>query len=139
MARAHRIGQKKPVSIYRLVSKETVEEEVLERARRYSSCSSFITIQRGVTDKEKKEPLRESSQGWKIDDPNRRRTSQEFSNAEDKKMFEQSGNAEKVWRNLRPCVLQAFSKDENNVGVPPTFFWFPDCSNILLSSAFENS
>ena len=33
MARAHRIGQKNPVTIYRLVSKDTVEEEVLERAR----------------------------------------------------------------------------------------------------------
>ena len=33
MARAHRIGQTKPVSVYRLVSKETIEEEILERAR----------------------------------------------------------------------------------------------------------
>ncbi|KAI9203088.1 SNF2 family N-terminal domain-containing protein [Polychytrium aggregatum] len=34
MARAHRIGQKKTVNIYRFVSKDTVEEEVLERAKR---------------------------------------------------------------------------------------------------------
>ena len=51
MARAHRIGQKKPVTIYRLVSKDTVEEEVLERARN-KLMLEFITIQRGVTDKE---------------------------------------------------------------------------------------
>nr|6FTX_W Chain W, Chromatin-remodeling ATPase [Saccharomyces cerevisiae] len=34
MARAHRIGQKNHVMVYRLVSKDTVEEEVLERARK---------------------------------------------------------------------------------------------------------
>lgn len=51
MARAHRIGQVKPVSVYRLVSKETVEEEILERARN-KLMLEFLTIQRGVTDKE---------------------------------------------------------------------------------------
>ena len=34
MARAHRIGQKKHVMIYRFVAKDTVEEQVLERARK---------------------------------------------------------------------------------------------------------
>lgn len=34
MARAHRIGQKKTVRIFRLVSAGTVEEEILERAKR---------------------------------------------------------------------------------------------------------
>ncbi|CEF66390.1 Chromodomain-helicase-DNA-binding protein 1 [Strongyloides ratti] len=33
MCRAHRIGQKKQVNIYRLVSKGTVEEEIVERAK----------------------------------------------------------------------------------------------------------
>lgn len=51
MARAHRIGQVKPVSVYRLVSKETIEEEILERARN-KLMLEFLTIQRGVTDKE---------------------------------------------------------------------------------------
>ena len=51
MARAHRIGQKNPVTIYRLVSKDTVEEEILERARN-KLMLEFITIQRGVTDKD---------------------------------------------------------------------------------------
>merc|ERR1719491_2753830 len=32
MDRAHRIGQKKPVFVYRLVTKDTVEERILERA-----------------------------------------------------------------------------------------------------------
>jgi chromodomain-helicase-DNA-binding protein 1 len=34
MARAHRIGQKKVVNIYRLVSKDTIDEEIIERAKR---------------------------------------------------------------------------------------------------------
>ncbi|KAK2742579.1 hypothetical protein FQN57_005205 [Myotisia sp. PD_48] len=51
MARAHRIGQTRPVSVYRFVSKDTVEEEVLERARN-KLLLEFITIQRGVTDNE---------------------------------------------------------------------------------------
>src|ERR1700709_1715144 len=51
MARAYRIGQKNPVMIYRFVSKDTVEEEVLERARN-KLMLEYITIQRGVTDKD---------------------------------------------------------------------------------------
>jgi SNF2 family DNA or RNA helicase len=33
MSRAHRIGQKNHVNVYRLVTKDTVEEDVLERAK----------------------------------------------------------------------------------------------------------
>ena len=45
MARAHRIGQKSHVSVYRFVSKDTMEEDVLERAKKkmvleYASESS---------------------------------------------------------------------------------------------------
>ena len=34
MARAHRIGQKSHVSVYRFVSKDTMEEDVDERAKK---------------------------------------------------------------------------------------------------------
>ncbi|RKP34934.1 P-loop containing nucleoside triphosphate hydrolase protein, partial [Dimargaris cristalligena] len=34
MARAHRIGQTKTVSVYRFISKDTIEEDVIERAKR---------------------------------------------------------------------------------------------------------
>lgn len=47
MARAHRIGQKAHVNVYRLVSKDTMEEDILERAKRkmvleYASKSTLI-------------------------------------------------------------------------------------------------
>lgn len=47
MARAHRIGQKSHVSVYRFVSKDTMEEDVLERAKKkmvleYASACSIV-------------------------------------------------------------------------------------------------
>ncbi|KAG0639820.1 chromodomain-helicase DNA-binding protein [Tuber brumale] len=50
MARAHRIGQKAHVMVYRLVSKDTIEEEVLERARN-KMILEHLVISLGVTDK----------------------------------------------------------------------------------------
>jgi chromodomain-helicase-DNA-binding protein 1 len=47
MSRAHRIGQTRPVTVYRFVSKETVEEEILERARN-KLILEYITIARAV-------------------------------------------------------------------------------------------
>jgi chromodomain-helicase-DNA-binding protein 1 len=50
MARAHRIGQKSHVSVYRFVSKDTMEEDVLERAKKKmvleyaSTCASLKKI-----------------------------------------------------------------------------------------------
>lgn len=49
MARAHRIGQKSHVNVFRFVSKDTVEEDVLERAKRkmvleYASTLNLIKI-----------------------------------------------------------------------------------------------
>ncbi|CCE62013.1 hypothetical protein TPHA_0B03430 [Tetrapisispora phaffii CBS 4417] len=49
MARAHRIGQKNHVMVYRLVSKDTVEEEILERARK-KMILEYAIISLGVTD-----------------------------------------------------------------------------------------
>ena len=44
-ARAHRIGQKNQVSVYRLVTKNSVEEDIVERAKRKMVLDHLI-IQR---------------------------------------------------------------------------------------------
>jgi chromodomain-helicase-DNA-binding protein 1 len=96
MARAHRIGQTKPVSIYRLVSKETVEEEVLERARN-KLMLEFITIQRGVTDKEAKEITDKMARAGKsVVEPNSSEDISRILKRRGQKMFEQSGNQKKL-------------------------------------------
>ena len=54
MARAHRIGQKSHVNVYRFVSKDTMEEDVLERAKKkmvleYASmCCSLLILSHPV-------------------------------------------------------------------------------------------
>ena len=115
MARAHRIGQKKPVSIYRLVSKETVEEEVLERARN-KLMLEFITIQRGVTDKEKKELREKAVKAGKIDDPKSSEDISRILKRRGQKMFEQSGNQKKLEELDIDSVLE--HAEEHNTEVP---------------------
>ncbi|KAL9104272.1 MAG: hypothetical protein Q9163_000768 [Psora crenata] len=96
MARAHRIGQTKPVSIYRLVAKETVEEEVLERARN-KLMLEFITIQRGVTDKDAKELTdRMVRAGRGLAEPNSSEDISRILKRRGEKMFMQSGNQKKL-------------------------------------------
>ena len=96
MARAHRIGQTKPVSIYRLVSKETVEEEVLERARN-KLMLEFITIQQGVTDKDAKELTDKMARiGKSVAEPTSSEDISRILKRRGQKMFEQSGNQRKL-------------------------------------------
>ncbi|KXT01495.1 hypothetical protein AC578_4532 [Pseudocercospora eumusae] len=96
MARAHRIGQKKPVTIYRLVSKDTVEEEVLERARN-KLMLEFITIQRGVTDKDARElGDRMARAGANVVEPTSSDDISRILKKRGQKMFEQSGNQRKL-------------------------------------------
>ncbi|RAL63795.1 hypothetical protein DID88_003439 [Monilinia fructigena] len=115
MARAHRIGQKKPVSIYRLVSKETVEEEILERARN-KLMLEFITIQRGVTDKEKKELREKAAKAGKIDDPKSSEDISRILKKRGQKMFEQSGNQKKLEELDIDSVLE--NAEEHKTEVP---------------------
>ncbi|KAM4054906.1 chromatin organization modifier domain-containing protein [Hirsutella rhossiliensis] len=96
MARAHRIGQKRPVNIYRLVSKETVEEEVLERARN-KLLLEYLTIQAGVTDDGKaafKEKM--DHKGIRTEGPSSSEDIQLVLKMRSSKMFEQSGNQERL-------------------------------------------
>lgn len=96
MARAHRIGQKNPVSIYRLVSKDTVEEEILERARN-KLMLEFITIQRGVTDKGSQElGDRMAKAGANTAEPTTSDDISRILKRRGQKMFEQSGNQRKL-------------------------------------------
>jgi chromodomain-helicase-DNA-binding protein 1 len=92
MARAHRIGQTKPVSVYRLVSKDTIEEEILERARN-KRMLEFITIQRGVTDRQQKE-LNDKIN--RVSEPNSADDINNILKRRGQKMFEQSGNQKKL-------------------------------------------
>ncbi|PYI17036.1 hypothetical protein BO99DRAFT_207832 [Aspergillus violaceofuscus CBS 115571] len=96
MARAHRIGQTRPVSVYRLVSKDTVEEEVIERARN-KLLLEFITIQRGVTDKEASEIQNKMARsGISIAEPNSTDDISRILKRRGQKMFEQTGNQAKL-------------------------------------------
>ncbi len=96
MARAHRIGQKNPVTIYRLVSKDTVEEEILERARN-KLMLEFITIQRGVTDKDARElGDRMAKAGANTIEPTSSDDISRILKRRGQKMFEQSNNQKKL-------------------------------------------
>jgi len=90
MARAHRIGQVKPVSVYRLVSKETVEEEILERARN-KLMLEFLTIQRGVTDKET-----QARRSALVGEPGSSSEIQRILKKRGQRMFEQTDNQKKL-------------------------------------------
>lgn len=94
MARAHRIGQEKPVTVYRLVSKDTVEEEILERARN-KLMLEYITIQRGVTDKDEKKELQDKMKHFG-EEPNSSDDISQILKRRGQKMFEQSGNQKKL-------------------------------------------
>ncbi len=95
MARAHRIGQKKPVNVYRLVAKQTIEEEVVKRARN-KLFLEYLTIQAGVTDEGK--ALREQfkERGFKMDEAKTSEDIQMILKMRSQNLFEQSSNQEKL-------------------------------------------
>lgn len=95
MARAHRIGQKRPVNVYRLVAKQTIEEEVVKRARN-KLFLEYLTIQAGVTDEGKAFREQFQDRGLKIDEA---KTAEDISmilKMRSQNLFEQSGNQEKL-------------------------------------------
>ncbi|KAI0484925.1 P-loop containing nucleoside triphosphate hydrolase protein [Xylariaceae sp. FL0804] len=95
MARAHRIGQRKPVTVYRLVSKETIEEEVLERARN-KLLLEYLAIQAGVTDDGKAFREEFKQKGLRLDEAKSADDIQWVLKMRSQKMFEQSGNQERL-------------------------------------------
>ena len=42
MDRAHRLGQTRPVTVYRLVTKGTVEERILQRAKQKNTMQNIV-------------------------------------------------------------------------------------------------
>ena len=96
MARAHRIGQKKPVTVYRFVSRDTVEEEILERARN-KLFLEYVTIERGYSKAESRDLQQKMA--------DKGASSEEAKGAEDisrilrkrgQKMFDQESNQKKL-------------------------------------------
>lgn len=51
--RCHRLGQKKPVSIFRLVSENSVEEKIVERAQQKLKLDAMVVQQGRLKDKDK--------------------------------------------------------------------------------------
>ena len=51
--RCHRLGQKKPVSVYRLVSENTIEEKIVERAQQKLKLDAMVVQQGRLKDKDK--------------------------------------------------------------------------------------
>lgn len=114
MARAHRIGQKKPVNVYRLVAKQTIEEEVVKRARN-KLFLEYLTIQAGVTDEGK--ALREQfeERGLKLDEAKTAEDIQLILKMRSQNLFEQSGNQEKLEQLDIDSILENAEVTKTNV------------------------
>ncbi|KAB5536493.1 CHD1-like protein [Coniochaeta sp. 2T2.1] len=114
MARAHRIGQKRPVNVYRLVAKQTIEEEVVKRARN-KLFLEYLTIQAGVTDEGK--ALRDQFQehGLKMDEAKTADDIQQILKMRSQNLFEQSGNQEKLEQLDIDAILENAEVTKTNV------------------------
>lgn len=51
--RAHRIGQKRPVQVFRLVTEDTIEQKVVERAQQKLKLDAMVVQQGRLKEKDK--------------------------------------------------------------------------------------
>jgi chromodomain-helicase-DNA-binding protein 1 len=93
MARAHRIGQTKPVTVFRFVSSDTIEEEILERARN-KLVLEFLLIQRGADEEESKVHRRALTAATEA--PQSAQDITEILKRRSQKMFESSDNQKRL-------------------------------------------
>jgi chromodomain-helicase-DNA-binding protein 1 len=93
MARAHRIGQTKPVSVFRFVSSDTIEEEILERARN-KLVLEFLLIQRGADEEESKAHRRALTAATEA--PQSAQDMTEILKRRSQKMFENNENQKRL-------------------------------------------
>lgn len=114
MARAHRIGQKRPVSVYRLVAKQTIEEEVVKRARN-KLFLEYLTIQAGVTDEGRALRDQFKERGLKMDEAKTSEDIQMILKMRSQNLFEQSGNQEKLERLDIDTILEQAEVTKTNV------------------------
>jgi chromodomain-helicase-DNA-binding protein 1 len=93
MARAHRIGQTKPVTVFRFVSSDTIEEEILERARN-KLVLEFLLIQRGADEEESK--LHRRALTAATEAPQNAQDITEILKRRSQKMFESNDNQKRL-------------------------------------------
>jgi chromodomain-helicase-DNA-binding protein 1 len=114
MARAHRIGQKRPVNVYRLVAKQTIEEEVVQRARN-KLFLEYLTIQAGVTDEGKALREQMKEHGLKMEEAKTADDIQQILKMRSQNLFEQSGNQEKLEQLDIDAILENAEVTKTNV------------------------
>lgn len=56
MDRAHRLGQKRQVTVYRLITKGTIDERIVKLARVKKDIQDMVVGQKGVGEKEQSQP-----------------------------------------------------------------------------------
>ncbi|KAI9728647.1 MAG: hypothetical protein M1828_002753 [Chrysothrix sp. TS-e1954] len=93
MARAHRIGQKGAVTVYRFVAKDSIDEEILQRARD-KLMLEYITIQSASMDSETKKHEKDMAKRTK--EPQDVKDIMSILKARGRKMFAQQGNQQKL-------------------------------------------